>query len=234
MVPIFKDLLRSVTGSEFPLVSFASPDFFLAPTKSPFPLHSILKGLVQAVEWIPRLTWDQETAESLPVGTMMATPLPLWLKPDDVPEPHPPNWHTDRVFKPVWTDEAKTEGVLAFIPRDERITGCQSHPRLESNHTACYFKAHPALQQALDTPGPLSLEDDLADRINRIAITQSENGTFDLASTRTFRQATFAKVHSPPTPPPHHQPMVAPSPPFAPAFWNAFWKNTIPHNPRNA
>ncbi|KAF9123427.1 hypothetical protein BGW39_008979 [Mortierella sp. 14UC] len=109
-------------------------------------------------------------------------------------------------------------------------------PNLDNrvNHTAGPFKAHPALQQALDTPGPLSLEDDLADRFNKIAITQSENGTFDLASTRTFRQAMFAKVHSPPTPPPHPPPMVAPSPPLTPAFWNAFWKNAIPHNARNA
>jgi hypothetical protein len=195
MVPVFRDLLCSTISSEFPLAPFACPDFFLAPRKSPFRPNSILKGLVKAVERIPRLKWDQETAESLPVGTMLATPLPLWLKAGNVPEPHPPNWRMDRVFKPVWTDEAKTESQLVFIPYEERARGYRSHSRLERNHTDGHFVAHPALQQALDIPGPLSLGDDLAERIDEIAIAQSENGTLGLASTRTFRQTIFAKAN---------------------------------------
>ncbi|KAG9062176.1 hypothetical protein KI688_006508 [Linnemannia hyalina] len=139
----------------------------------------------------------------------------------------------DRVFRPVWTNEARTEGTLAFIPRAERTTGHRSHPGLEDNHAQDRFKAHPTLQRALDTPGPLSLQDDLAERLNEITITQSENGTLGLASTRTFRRAMFSKVYQPPTPPPRHPPMIAPHPPLTPAFWNEFWKNKLPHNARN-
>lgn len=231
MVPLFKDLLCSATGSEFPLAPFASPGFFLTPRFGHFRSLSVLKGLVTAVKHIPSLTWEQETAESLPVGTMMATLLPLWLKADGVPEPHPPNWRMDRVFRPVWTDEAKTEGTLAFIPLLERVN--RSRPGLENNQRHGRFKAHPALQRALDTPGPLTLEDDLAERINKIVITQSENGSFELASTRTFRQTVFSKFYQPPTPPPHHPPMIAPPPPLTSSFWTLFWKNPIPHNARN-
>jgi hypothetical protein len=77
------------------------------------------------------------------------------------------------------------------------------------------------------------LEDDLADRINEIVITQPENGNLGSASTRTFRQAMFSKVYQLPSLPLHHPPMVVPHPPLTSAFWNTFWKNTIPHNAPN-
>ncbi|KAG0373222.1 hypothetical protein BGX24_011980 [Mortierella sp. AD032] len=80
----------------------------------------------------------------------------------------------DHVFSPVWTDEAKTEGNLAFIPCDENAIGHHSHTRLERNHIDGHFKAHPALQQVTDMPGALSMEGNLAKRINGIAIKQSE------------------------------------------------------------
>ncbi|KAG9067604.1 hypothetical protein KI688_012389 [Linnemannia hyalina] len=158
---------------------------------------------------------------------MMATLLPLWLKADDVPEPHPPNWRMDRVFRPVWTDETNTEGAMTFIPLLKRIN--RSHRGLEDNHRHGRFKAHPALQRTLDTPGPLTLEGDLAERINKIAITQSENGSFELASTRTFHQAVFSKAYQPPTPPPYHPPMIAPPSPLTPLFF----PNSDPLEPRN-
>jgi hypothetical protein len=47
----------------------------------------------------------------------------------------------------------------------------------------------------VDISGPLSLKDDLDEHSNEITITQSENGTFGLASTRTFRQTIFAKAY---------------------------------------
>jgi hypothetical protein len=133
----------------------------------------------------------------------------------------------DRVFKPVWTDDERTEGTLAFIPHNERTLGHRSHREPEDNVTHGRFKVYPALRQALNVPGPMTLEDDLADRINEIVITQSENGNLGSASTRTFRQAMFSKVYQLPTPPQHHPPMVAPHPLLTPAFWNTFWKNTI-------
>jgi hypothetical protein len=139
----------------------------------------------------------------------------------------------DRVFNLVWTDGERTEGTLAFIPHNERALGHRSHHGLEDNVTHGGFKAHSALQQALNVPGPITLEDDLADRIDEIVITQSENGNLGSARTRTFRQAMFSKVYQLPTPPLHHPPMVAPHPPLTPAFWNTFWKNTILHNARN-
>jgi hypothetical protein len=139
----------------------------------------------------------------------------------------------DRVLKPVWTDDERTEGTLTFIPHNERTLGHRSHRGLEDNLTHGRFKAHPALQQALNVPEPMTLEDDLADRINEIAITQSENGNLESASTRTFRQAMFSKFYQLPTPPLQHPPVVAPHPPLTPAFWNTFWKYTIPHNARN-
>jgi len=233
MVAFFKDLLRSATESEFPLAPFANPTFFLTSRKKYLRPHTILKGLTQAVERISPLLWDQDTADSLKVGTMMATLLPQWLKPDSVPEPHPPNWRMDKVFRPVWTDEAKTEGRLEFIPTEERSTGHRTHSRLEENTRRGHFKAHPALRRALDNDGPFDLADDLAERINEIVINKSENGTFELASTRAFRQAMFSKVYRPPTSAPHHPPMVAPPPPLTASFWSSFWKNKIPHNARN-
>ena len=233
MISFFKDLLRSATDSEFPLAPFANPTFFLSPKKKYFRPLTILKGLTQAIERIPGLSWDQETADSLKVGTMMATLLPQWLKPDGVPEPHPPNWRMDRVFRPVWTDEAKTEGRLEFIPTVERSVGHRTHSRLEENTRRGHFKAHPALRRALDNDGPFDMVDDLAERLNGIAINKSENGTFELASTRAFRQAIFSKSYRPPTPAPHHPPMVAAPPPLSAAFWTSFWKNKIPHNARN-
>ncbi|OAQ22944.1 hypothetical protein K457DRAFT_1885350 [Linnemannia elongata AG-77] len=55
----------------------------------------------------------------------------------------------------------------------------------------------------------------------------SENGTFELAITRAFRQAMFSKSYRPPTSAPHHPPMVAPPPPLTATFWSSFWKNKI-------
>jgi hypothetical protein len=101
----------------------------------------------------------------------------------------------DRVFKPVWTNDERTEGTFAFIPHNERTLGHRSHHAPEDNVIHGCFKAHPVLQQALNVPGPLTLEDDLADRINEIVITQSENGNLGSASTWTFRQALFPKVY---------------------------------------
>ncbi|KAK5808358.1 hypothetical protein F5H01DRAFT_416299 [Linnemannia elongata] len=91
--------------------------------------ETALARSLQAVERISALSWVQDTADSLKVGTMMATLLPQWLKPDNVPEPHPPNWRMDQVFRPVWTDEAKTEGRLEFIPTNERSIGRRSYSR---------------------------------------------------------------------------------------------------------
>ena len=125
--------------------------------------------------------------KSVSIDTLIAIPLPLWLKADNAPKPYPLNWCMDRVFKPVWTDNAREEDTLAFIPRNKRTQGYRSHSGLENNHTHGRYKAHPVLQRALDTSGPLLLENDLADRIKRIAITQSEDGDFGSASTRTFR-----------------------------------------------
>lgn len=133
----------------------------------------------------------------------------------------------------TWIDVNKTEGILTFIPRTERIQGHSSHLGLNDNVTYGRFIAHPALQRALDVPRLMTMEDDLADRINEIVITPSENGTLGLASTRTFRQAMFSKVYQSPTLPPQHPPMVALHPPLTAAFWNTFWKNAIPHNARN-
>ncbi|KAF9901454.1 hypothetical protein EC991_006103 [Linnemannia zychae] len=87
--------------------------------------------------------------------------------------------------------------------------------------------------EALDTPGPLTLEGDLAERINKITITQGENGSFDLASTKTFRQAVFAKAYQPPALLPQRPPMTAPPPPLTAAFRATFWKDPIPHNARS-
>ncbi|KAG0249406.1 hypothetical protein BGZ95_007558, partial [Linnemannia exigua] len=70
-------------------------------------------------------------------------PLPLWLKTDAIPEPHPSNCHMDRLVKPVWTDGARAEGNLAMIPCDERTIGYRSHPRLECNYTDGHFEAYP-------------------------------------------------------------------------------------------
>ncbi|KAF9101630.1 hypothetical protein BGX29_005410, partial [Mortierella sp. GBA35] len=85
------------------------------------------------IKHIAGLSWDQETAESVPVGTLMATLLPQWLTANDVPESHPPRWRMDRVFRAHWTDEAKTEGRLEFIPRAERTIGHRIHASLEDN-----------------------------------------------------------------------------------------------------
>jgi hypothetical protein len=74
----------------------------------------------------------------------------------------------------------------------------------------------------LDISGPLLLEDDLAERINEIAINQSENGTLGLTSTRTFRQTIFAKANPSPQPLLYHPPMANPLPSLMPAFWNEF------------
>ncbi|KAF9144474.1 hypothetical protein BGX30_012681 [Mortierella sp. GBA39] len=139
----------------------------------------------------------------------------------------------DCVFRPVWMDEAKTEGRLEFIPTEERSVGHRTHSRLEENTRNGHFKAHPALGRALGNDGPFDLVDDLAERINGIAINKSENDTFELASTRAFRQMIFSRFYRPPTPAPHHPPMAAPLPPLTATFWTPFWKNKIPHNARN-
>ncbi|KAF8945461.1 hypothetical protein BGZ47_002608 [Haplosporangium gracile] len=207
MATFFKDLLRSATESEFPLAPFTSPTFFLTSRKKYFRPHTILKGLVQAVKRISGLSWDQETADSLKVGTMMATLLSQWLNPDGIPEPHPPNWRMDRVFRLVWTDEAKTEGRLESIPTDERSTGHRTQSRLEEDTRGGHFKAHPALRCVLVNDGPFDLVDDLAERLNGIVINKSENGTFGLASTHSFRQVLFSTSYHPSTPAPHHPPM---------------------------
>ncbi|KAG9068237.1 hypothetical protein KI688_011832 [Linnemannia hyalina] len=193
--------------------------------------------MAQAVERTSGLSWGQETGGSLEVGTMMAILLPQWLKPDNVPEPHPPNWLMDCVFRPVWTDEAKTEGRLEFIPMEERSVGHRTHSRLEENTRNGHFKAHPALRRALDNDGSFDLVDDLAERTNGIVIHKSENGTFELASTRAFRQMISSKSYRPPTPAPYHSPMITPPPPLTATFWtslwSSFWKNKILHNARN-
>ncbi|KAG9069863.1 hypothetical protein KI688_009188 [Linnemannia hyalina] len=131
----------------------------------------------------------------------------------------------DRIFRPVWTDEAKTEDRLEFIPTEERSVGHRTHSRLEENTRRGHFKAHPALRRALDNDGLFGLMDDLAERINGIAINTSENGTFELVSPHAFRQMIFSKSYRPPTPAPHHPPMVAPPPPLTATVWTSFWNN---------
>ena len=126
---------------------------------------------------------------------MMATLLPQWLKPDGAPEPHPPKWRTDRVFRPAWTDESKTEGRVEFIPSNERSVTYHSNSRLEEDTRSDHFKAHSTLRRAFDNDGPLDLVDDLAERANGIFINQSEKASFELANTQSFRQLIFSKAY---------------------------------------
>ena len=233
MVTFFKDLLCSTTASHYPLAPFANPDFFLVTGKKFFRPHSILRGLVQAIKTVPSLPRMQVIADSTPIGSLLATLLPQWLTADDVPEPHPPNWRMDQIFRPRWLNQEKTEGHLEFIPPTERCSGHRSHPRLEDNTRNGFFRAHPTLRRALDNIGPMSLKDDLADRINKIAVDGSKKGAFWEANTEIFRRAAFNKVYQPPTPPPHHPPMAPAPPPLTPSFWKGFWKESIPHNARN-
>ncbi|KAF9177513.1 hypothetical protein BGZ50_008691 [Haplosporangium sp. Z 11] len=146
-------MLCSATASDYPLAPFANPDFYLASGKKFFRPHSILRGLVQATKTIPSLRWEHPADVSTPVGTIMATLLPQWLTAVDVPEPHPPNWRTDQVLRPRWLNQEKTEGHLEFIPPSERSSGHRSCPRLEDNTRNGFFRAHPALQRAMDITG---------------------------------------------------------------------------------
>jgi len=162
----------------------------------------------------------------------MATRLNIWITAGGRPEPHPPRWRMDRVFRLVWTDQEASTGHLEFIPAPERLRGFRSHPRLEDNARQGTFTIHPSLRRVIDTPGPLSLKDDLADRLNDIRINDSDKGTLGTGTTRGFR--LYA---SRPRPPNRNRvpAQVAPSqdPPIPGSFWKDFRKQKMPHNARN-
>ncbi|KAF9974738.1 hypothetical protein BGZ75_000721 [Mortierella antarctica] len=159
--------------------------------------------------------------------------LPQWLEADDVPVPVPPNWRTDHVLRPFWTNAEQTEGHLEFIPAAERVAGHRHRRALEDNIRNHHFTPHPVLQRALDNTGPLSLEDDLADHINAIIVDSSRQGAFGIASTRIFRRAAFDRIYQPPAPQPQNPPMDPTPPPFTARFWTGFWRAEMPHNVRN-
>ncbi|KAG0239820.1 hypothetical protein BG011_003850, partial [Mortierella polycephala] len=81
--------------------------------------------------------------------------------------------------------------------------------------------------------GPMSLKDDLADRINKIVVDGSKKRAFWKASTKISRRAAFNKVYQAPAPQPRHPPMVPAPPLFTTSFWKGFWKESISHNARN-
>ncbi|KAF9179149.1 hypothetical protein BGZ51_007195, partial [Haplosporangium sp. Z 767] len=85
----------------------------------------------------------------------------------------------------------------------------------------------------MDITEPLSLKDDIADRLNTISVDGSKKGAFWEASIRIFRRAAFNKVYQTPTTRPHRPPMALTQPPFTSSFWKGFWKEPIPHNARN-
>ncbi|KAF9991857.1 hypothetical protein BGZ80_008847, partial [Entomortierella chlamydospora] len=173
MATHFKDLFSAATQSNHPLVAFVYPDFYLSGKY--FKAQHTLVGLVQAIKCLPCLTWEETVEAPPPVGTLMATNLQEWVTTQDRPRPHPPNWRMDRVFRPRWTDPEHTAGQLEFIPVEERQIGYRSHPQLERNTEQGIFTAHPALQDAIDNIGPMSMEDDLATRLNSIVVKSSKN-----------------------------------------------------------
>ncbi|KAF9142480.1 hypothetical protein BGX20_007265, partial [Mortierella sp. AD010] len=84
---------------------------------------------------------------------------------------------------------------------------------------------------AIDNIGPMSMEDDLATRLNSIVVKSSKNANLGNAKTRQFRRVIFKAIYPNPVPrlPPAHQPQV----PISSSFWTSFWKAIIPHNSRN-
>ncbi|KAF8977611.1 hypothetical protein BGZ46_007255 [Entomortierella lignicola] len=166
-----------------------------------------------------------------PIGTLMATNLQIWITPQDRPRPHPPNWRMDCVFRPQWTDPEQTLGHLEFIPSEERVQGYRSHIQLERNTNLGIFAAHPALCQALDVNGPLSLVDDLDTRINDVVVMRTKNITLGNAKTKHFRRVVFKASYPDPEPrfPPVHQPQQ----PLTANFWISFLDRMIPRNARN-
>jgi len=232
MATYFKDLLSKASQSEHPLAAFADPELYLERRQRFLECQPTLKRLVQAVTIIPRISWEDINEARITVGTLMATRLNIWIAAGGRPEPHPPRWRMDRVFRLVWTDQEASTGHLEFIPAPERLRGFRSHPRLEDNARQGTFTIHPALRRVIDTPGPVSLKDDLADRLNGIRINDSDKGTLGTGTTRGFR--LYA---SRPRPPNRNRvpAQVAPpqDPPIPGSFWKDFWKQKMPHNARN-
>ncbi|KAF9178318.1 hypothetical protein BGZ49_005392, partial [Haplosporangium sp. Z 27] len=175
MVTFFKDLFCSAFQSNHPLAVFADPDLYLS--RKHLKQQPTLRGMVDSLKSLPRLGWESITDNMPPIGTLMATNLQIWITPQNRPRPHPPNWRMDHVFRPQWTDPEQTLGYLEFIPSEERVQGYRSHMQLERNTNLGIFAAHPALRQALDVNGPLSLADDLATRINDVVIMRTKNIT---------------------------------------------------------
>ncbi|KAK5797288.1 hypothetical protein F5H01DRAFT_400803 [Linnemannia elongata] len=110
--------------------------------------------------------------------------------------------------KPFRNISLMTASPASKSPREPKSLQEPHSLSRHSTNASTNTNTHTALQQALSVPGPMKLEDDLADRINRIVITQSENGNLGSASTRTFRQAMFSNVYQLTTLPQHHPSMT--------------------------
>lgn len=231
MVDFLKDLFCYATKSVYPLAAFANPDLYLSQRSKYFTQLPSLRALVESMKVLPKLHWRIDEVALTPIGTILATHLPLWITAPNRPEPHPPNWRMDQVFKVVWTDMEKTTGHLDFIPSGERSIGHRSHPQLERNTRSGFFTPHLSLQSALmNGQGHLSVKDDLAKRINKIKVSKKKNrNTFEEARTREFRLAAF-KAYAP-TPRADRQ--NQPGRNLDRHFWKYFWVNTMPHNARN-